>query len=116
MDASRCRDLSDAICGRYSHGSGIAARKDQSMIDGVGKAGAGRLDAVRGSVERAAVGASRSASGPSSPAGEIAAAGAPVDADKVAAIRAAIAEGRYPVDPDKIARSMIELDLMKGGE
>jgi negative regulator of flagellin synthesis FlgM len=46
----------------------------------------------------------------------MAAAGAPVDADKVAAIRAAIAEGRYPVDPEKIARSMIELDLLKGGE
>lgn len=93
------------------------------MIDGIGKAGAGRLDALRGSVERAsaagksaAVGASPSVSGPSSPAGEMAAAGAPVDADKVAAIRAAIAEGRYPVDPEKIARSMIELDLMKGRE
>ncbi len=94
------------------------------MIDGIGKAGAGRLEPVRGSVERAsaagrsaAVGASPpSVSGPSSPAGEMAAAGAPVDADKVAAIRAAIAEGRYPVDPDKIARSMIELDLMKGRE
>ena len=93
------------------------------MINGVGKAGAGRLDPVRGSVERPsatgkadAAGASRALSGPSSPAGEMAAAGAPVDADKVAAIRAAIAEGRYPVDPDKIARSMIELDLLKGGE
>ena len=93
------------------------------MIDGIGKSGAGRLGLVRGSVERpgaagqaAPVGASQSLSGPSSPAGEMAAAGAPVDAEKVAAIRAAIAEGRYPVDPDKIARSMIELDLMKGAE
>jgi negative regulator of flagellin synthesis FlgM len=123
MDGSPCRDLNNVESGRYSHGSGIAARKDQIMIDGIGKAGAGRLDTVRGSVERpsaagksAAVGASPSVSGPSSPAGEMAAAGAPVDADKVAAIRAAIAEGRYPVDPEKIARSMIELDLMKGGE
>ncbi|CAA9539590.1 MAG: hypothetical protein AVDCRST_MAG23-1781 [uncultured Sphingosinicella sp.] len=94
------------------------------MIDGVGKAGAGRLGPVGGSAERAAsvgksaaVGtSSRSVSGPANLAGEMAAAGAPVDADKVAAIRAAIAEGRYPVDPDKIARSMIELDLLKGGE
>lgn len=93
------------------------------MIDGIGKAGAGRLELVRGSVERASAagkpagaGTSRASSAPSTPAGEMAAAGAPVDADKVAAIRGAIAEGRYPVDPEKIARSMIELDLMKGGE
>lgn len=93
------------------------------MINGIGKVGAGRIDPARGSVERsseagkaAALGTAPSVSGASTPAGEMAAAGAPVDADKVAAIRAAIAEGRYPVDPDKIARSMIELDLMKGGE
>jgi negative regulator of flagellin synthesis FlgM len=93
------------------------------MIDGVGKAGAGRLGPVGGSVERAApagrsasVAGAQPVSGASTPAGEMAAAGAPVDADKVAAIRAAIAEGRYPVDPEKIARSMIELDLLKGRE
>ncbi len=93
------------------------------MINGIGKVGAGRLEPTRGSVERtseagktASVSSAAVAAGPSSPAGEMAAAGAPVDAEKVAAIRAAIAEGRYPVDPEKIARSMIELDLMKGGE
>jgi negative regulator of flagellin synthesis FlgM len=123
MDASPSRDLSDARGGRYSHGSGIAVRKDQIMIDGIGKAGAGRLGSLGGSIDRAApagksapVAASQPVSGASTPAGEMAAAGAPVDADKVAAIRAAIAEGRYPVDPEKIARSMIELDLLKGGE
>lgn len=93
------------------------------MINGIGKVGAGRLEPGRGSVGRAseagksaAVDSAPAVSGPSSPAGEMAAAGAPVDAEKVAAIRTAIAEGRYPVDPDRIARAMIELDLVKGGE
>ena len=93
------------------------------MINGIGKVGAGRLEPGRGSVDRAseagksaAVDSAPAVSGPSSPAGEMAAAGAPVDAEKVAAIRTAIAEGRYPVDPDRIARAMIELDLIKGGE
>ncbi len=88
------------------------------MIDGIGKAGPGRLELVRGSSERAlSVGKVGDAltqspvSGPASPASQMASAGAPVDAGKVAAIRAAIAEGRYPVDPEKIAQSMIELDL-----
>lgn len=88
------------------------------MIDGIGKAGAGRLELVRGSVDRSqslaktgdAV-AQRQSAGPGSIISEIASAGAPVDADKVSAIRAAIAEGRYPVDPDKIAASMLALDL-----
>lgn len=87
------------------------------MIDGIGKTGAGRLELVRGSADRAApVGkagsspAPREVSGPWSLAAEMAA-GAPVDSEKVAAIRAAIAEGRYPVDPEKIAARMIELDL-----
>ncbi len=88
------------------------------MIDGVGKAGAGRLELVRGSSERGAAvdkadGAPSawSASSPSSPVSDMAALGAPVDSGKVAAIRAAIAEGRYPVDPAKIAASIIALDL-----
>ena len=93
------------------------------MIYGVGKAGAGRLELIRGGAEKAssagAVGAAqpeRSASAPANPAAEMAAEGAPVDMGKVAAIRAAIAEGRYPVDPDKIAASMIALDLPGSGE
>ncbi len=92
------------------------------MIDGIGKAGSGRLELVRSSVDRAGAVAKagdsvpqRAAAGASSAAAAMAAAGAPVDSGKVAAIRAAIAEGRYPVDPDKIARSMIELDLMPKG-
>jgi negative regulator of flagellin synthesis FlgM len=87
------------------------------MIDGIGKAGAGRLELVRGSAERTAsvekagnASARREVSGPWSLAAEMAA-GAPIDAEKVAAIRAAIADGRYPVDPEKIAQSMIDLDL-----
>lgn len=92
------------------------------MIEGVGKAGAGRLDLVRGSVERSvAVGKAadslhqREVGGAGRAAAELAAGGAPVDLDKVAAIRAAIAEGRYPVDPDKIAEAMIALDLPAKG-
>jgi hypothetical protein len=42
-------------------------------------------------------------------------AGAPVDADKVAAIRAATRKAATRRS-GKIARSMIELDLLKGGE
>lgn len=92
------------------------------MIDGIGKSGPGRLQLVRGSVERSAPIAQtgdaltqRQVAGPSNTVAEIASAGPPVDAGKVAAIRAAIAEGRYPVDPDKIAQSMIDLDLpLKG--
>ena len=87
------------------------------MINGIGKAGAGRLELVRGSAERGASvekagssNAQRAVSGPWSMAAEMAA-GAPVNSEKVAAIRAAIAEGRYPVDPQKIAASMLELDL-----
>lgn len=93
------------------------------MIDGIGKAGAGRLELVRASVDRASqasqVGDAPSdgaVSGPASASSAMAAEGAPVDSGKVAAIRDAIAQGRYPVDPDKIAASMIALDLMpKGG-
>ena len=99
------------------------ARKDEAMIDGVGKSGpAGRIDLVRTSVERSAAAAKAgdglsgdSVAGLSTPAAEMAAAGAPIDAEKVAAIRAAIAEGRYPVDPDKIAERMIALDLPSRG-
>jgi negative regulator of flagellin synthesis FlgM len=92
------------------------------MIDGVGKAGAGRLELVRSSVERTAsaggssdVLARQQAAGASSPFAEMAASGPPVDAGKVAAIRAAIAEGRYPLDPQKIAAAMLALDLPQGG-
>lgn len=88
------------------------------MIDGVGKAGSGRLELVRSqtargsSVEKAGDASSAaSVAGPSSAVAEMASAGAPVDSGKVAAIRAAIAEGRYPVDPQKIAESMLALDL-----
>ncbi len=88
------------------------------MIDGIGKAGAGRLGLVRGSTERGApvgqAGGSLSqsgASGASNPVAAMASQGAPVDSAKVAAVRAAIAEGRYPINPDKIAAAMIDLDL-----
>lgn len=88
------------------------------MIDGIGKtAGGGRLELVRGSVERgeglarAGDTLQRPAGSASSTIADMAASGPPVDAGKVAAIRAAIAEGRYPVDPDKIASSMLALDL-----
>jgi negative regulator of flagellin synthesis FlgM len=88
------------------------------MIDGVGKAGAGRLSLVRGGAERAAAlsnvkdaVANREGAGPASAAAELASAGAPVDVAKVEAIRTAIAEGRYPVDPDKLAASMLAIDL-----
>jgi negative regulator of flagellin synthesis FlgM len=88
------------------------------MINGIGKAGAGRLELVRGSAERSAsVGKSSeplsqpNVSRASSAVAEMASAGAPVDAAKIAAIRTAIAEGRYPVDPEKIAARMMELDL-----
>ena len=92
------------------------------MIDGIGKAGAGRLELVRTAVDRTGAAApagdatsDRAVSGPASASSAMAAEGAPVDAGKVAAISNAIAEGRYPVDPDKIAASMIALDLMPGG-
>jgi negative regulator of flagellin synthesis FlgM len=87
------------------------------MIDGIGKASGGRLELVRGSLDRSSsvgkageAAANRAVGGPWSLAAEMAA-GAPVDAAKVAAIREAIADGRYPVDPKKIAQSMLELDL-----
>jgi negative regulator of flagellin synthesis FlgM len=86
------------------------------MIDGVGKAGAGRLSLVRGGAERSAAlskvsDAVSNRPAPTSALAELAAAGAPVDSAKVAAIRTAIAEGRYPVDPDKLAASMLAIDL-----
>jgi negative regulator of flagellin synthesis FlgM len=87
------------------------------MINGIGKAGAGRLELVRSSAERGASvekaggsAAQREVSGFGSIAAEMAA-GAPINSEKVAAIRAAIAEGRYPVDPAKIAARMLEIDL-----
>ncbi len=87
------------------------------MIDGIGKAGAGRLALVRGGaaersaeIGKAGEGAPRP-NAPASPVAAMAAEGAPVDAARVAAIRAAIAEGRYPVDPGRIAAAMIEVDL-----
>lgn len=92
------------------------------MIDGVGKASAGRLELVRSSSERAEAPARTGSTGQrvegtvSSPVSDMAAMGAPIDAGKIAEIRAAIAEGRYPVDPAAIAAKMIELDLgSKGG-
>ena len=93
------------------------------MIHGIGKAGAGRLELVRGSAERSASiekqeGASPSQrlAGTASSAVAEMAARPPVDSDKIAAIAAAIAQGRYPVDPQKIAASMLALDLPGGGE
>ena len=91
------------------------------MIEGVGKSGPGRIDMVRTdqSAPAAKVGGAPVRSDHGGVESEIfglVAGGPPVDSAKVASIRAAIAEGRYPVDPDKIARSMIELDLLKGGE
>ena len=87
------------------------------MIDGIGKAGAGRLALVRGgaadrSAEIGKPGEAAARTGaPASPVAAMAAEGAPIDSSKVAAIRAAIAEGRYPVDPARIAAAMIEVDL-----
>jgi negative regulator of flagellin synthesis FlgM len=86
------------------------------MIDGIGKADAGRLTLVRsGAAERSAeigkAGGFPRADAPTSPVAAMAAEGAPIDGAKVAAIRAAIAEGRYPVDPARIAAAMIEIDL-----
>lgn len=88
------------------------------MIDGIGKAGSGRLELVRGSVERSEAPARSGGASPerqvaqaSNPAAEMAASGPPVDNSKVAAIRAAIAEGRYPVDHGRIADAMLALDL-----
>jgi negative regulator of flagellin synthesis FlgM len=88
------------------------------MIDGIGKTGSGRLELVRGSVERSEAPGRSGGAAPErqvslapNPAAEMAASGPPVDAGKVAAIRAAIAEGRYPVDHDRIAGAMLALDL-----
>lgn len=87
------------------------------MIDGVGKSGAGRIDASRGpgqgaSVSRVAAGSSTDRQGAvASAVFGLAAEGPPVDSAKVAQVRAAIAEGSYPVDPERIAERMIALDL-----
>lgn len=88
------------------------------MIEGVGKAGPGRIELLRPSVEGsapvAAAGDSLASEKAASATGtvmELVEGGPPVDGAKVAAIRAAIAEGRYPVDPAKIAERMIALDL-----
>ena len=88
------------------------------MIDGIGRSGAGRLEPMRGGVERGEAPAragdsatQRDVSAASAPLASLAAGAPPVDSDKVAAIRAAIAEGRYPVDPDRIAAAMLALDL-----
>ncbi|HYJ52929.1 MAG TPA: flagellar biosynthesis anti-sigma factor FlgM [Allosphingosinicella sp.] len=87
------------------------------MIDGVGKSGAGRIDASRGAGQGASVGrvAAGSATdrqgGVASAVFGLVAEGPPVDSAKVAQIRAAIAEGRYPVDAERIAERMVALDL-----
>ena len=88
------------------------------MIDGIGKLGQGRIDAVRGSVEgNPSVAAANDSvvrgrrGAIESSVFELVAGGPPVDSAKVAAIRAAIAEGRYPVDPEKIAERMLALDF-----
>lgn len=93
------------------------------MIHGIGKAGAGRLELVRGSVERSASidkqegeGASHRLTGTASSAVAELAAKPPIDSDKIAAIAAAIAARRYSVDPQKIAASMLALDLPRGVE
>jgi negative regulator of flagellin synthesis FlgM len=95
-------------------------RKDQTMIEGVGKGGAGRVDLsrqekgaavspVRGEGPRAAAGTVKSA------VLELVAGGAPVDSAKVETIRAAIQSGRYPVDPRRIALRMLDVDLPRRG-
>ena len=88
------------------------------MIDGIGKLGQGRIDALRGSVEGSPSVAAANDSVVRGRRGaiessvfELVAGGPPVDSAKVAAIRAAIAEGRYPVDPEKIAERMLALDF-----
>jgi negative regulator of flagellin synthesis FlgM len=87
------------------------------MIDGVGKSGAGRIDASRGAGQSAPVGRAASGSAADRQAAvasavfDLVADGPPVDSAKVAQIRAAIAEGRYPVDAGRIAERMIALDL-----
>jgi negative regulator of flagellin synthesis FlgM len=87
------------------------------MIDGVGKSGAGRIDASRGAGQSTPAGRVAGASagdrqnGVASAVFDLVAEGPPVDHGKVAEIRAAIAAGRYPVDADRIAERMIALDL-----
>jgi negative regulator of flagellin synthesis FlgM len=99
----------------YSQG-----RKDEAMIDGVGKGGAGRIDLAR-QEKGAPVGPLRN-DGARSPAGgvqsavlELVAGGAPVDTTRVESIRAAIQNGRYPVDADRIASRMLDADLPRRG-
>jgi negative regulator of flagellin synthesis FlgM len=90
----------------------------KQMIDGIGKGGAGRIDAHRASAPGVAVSppiASAAAGASSSAAGNVVAAlvsaGPPVDSEKVSAIRSAIADGSYRVDPDAVAEHMIRADL-----
>jgi negative regulator of flagellin synthesis FlgM len=88
------------------------------MIDGVAKAGPGRIGPSHGTVEGSAPSAATGNAAQRGRSGnvqnsvlDLVAGGPPVDDAKVAAIRSAIAEGRYPVDADKIAERMIALDL-----
>jgi negative regulator of flagellin synthesis FlgM len=99
----------------YSQG-----RRDQTMIDGVGKGGAGRIDLARHE-KGAAVSIART-DGARAPEGtvksavlELVSGGAPVDTARIEAIRAAIRDGRYPVDADRIAQRMFDLDLPRRG-
>lgn len=88
------------------------------MIDGVAKAGPGRIAPAHGKVEGSAPSAATGNAAQGDRSGavrnsvlDLAAGGPPIDEAKVSAIRSAIAEGRYPVDADKIAERMIALDL-----
>jgi negative regulator of flagellin synthesis FlgM len=99
-------------------------RKDQIMIDGVGKGGAGRIDLARqdkGAATESTGGTPRS-HGPRTAEGgvksevlELVSGGAPVDRPRVEAVRAAIASGRYAIDPDRIAQRMLDFDFPRRG-
>jgi negative regulator of flagellin synthesis FlgM len=95
----------------YSQG-----RKDEAMIDGVGKGGAGRIDLARQEKGSAVSplrndGARAPAGGVKSAVLELVSGAAPDDTGRVESIRAAIQSGRYPVDADRIAERMLDADL-----
>ena len=89
------------------------------MINGIGKSGAGRIDAQRSQADKAGAAPASASVLPISErsataggvVGALVAQGAPVDTDKVSALRQAIAEGRYRVDSELIADKMIAADL-----
>jgi anti-sigma28 factor (negative regulator of flagellin synthesis) len=82
-----------------------------SMIDGIGKAGASRLELARSTTEKAAAvaktAAEQAAAMPTepvtSPFKEMASLGPPFDVKKVQELRQEIAQNSYRTDPDLIA-------------